>query len=329
MKVFYIGRFSPAFHSDIYIANAMEAFGWKVIRMDSSKLCRLEGRKEVTASVRSFKPKLTFVGVVKCVPPDFFSVVRTPGSRVVVWYGDQRGVPATDPIRRLASGSDLFLITNSGQLTYFKKLGAKRAAFWPLAADPEIFKPVDVSDDFRSIHACEVAFTGSEYDRKFSNSWQRSRVVYEVGEHFTTHVYGRNWKSRGKLIPMGSAMMHGCAKVLSCCDLALGINNYFDIRQYQSHRTWTNMACGCCLMNRYEPGLDEMFENHVHQVFWNTRPELIALCREYLRDDEKRNRVRMRARELILERHTFLHRIQLLDRILRHKSSGIKWDQRV
>jgi len=123
--------------------------------------------------------------------------------------------------------------------------------------------------------------------------------------------------------------MADCAKALSCAKLSLSMNNYFGIRQYQSHRIWTNMACGMCVMNRYEPGLEDIFEDHVNQVFWHTEEELLALIGEYLKYDDMRERVATVARQCILNGHTFDHRIRLLGKILKGKKSGIKWDQRV
>ena len=89
------------------------------------------------------------------------------------------------------------------------------------------------------------------------------------------------------------------------------------------------MACGMCVMNRYEPGLEDMFEDHVHQVFWHDDAELFVLIREYLKYADMRERVGKAAREFILNHHTFDHRIKLLGKFLKGKSSGIKWDQRL
>lgn len=328
MKVLYVGKFTPRHHSDIYIANAMERSGWKVARVDC---CKLRGRTKSTAlqMFNAVRPDILFAGKQSALDESFCNTVRARKVPIIVWYGDQRGTPAPGFAKTLARNSDWFLITNSGQLQYYKSIGARHVAFWPLATEPNIFRPMPVTAHDRSLYDTDVAFTGSNYGRKFPDSKRRTASIYNLARYMSVRTYGKKWKSRHNLIPMKPALLEKCAKVLSCARMAVGVNNYFGIRQYQSRRTWTNMSCGCCLLNHYEPGLEDIFQDHKHIVFWKTPDELVEVAKEYLKDAEKRCRIQMNARQFILENHTFDHRIALLKLFLKGKRSKIKWDQRI
>jgi spore maturation protein CgeB len=326
MKVLYLGKFSPRTHSDIYIAKAMEKFGWEVKPVNVNKAATTE---LVQSEYDSFSPDIVFCGKVRRIDWDFFKKVRQQGKKVVTWYGDQRGTPAPDWVNRLAQSSDWFLLTNSGQLDYFKKVGAKNAAFWPLASDVDIFKPRDIDAGGLKKYGADIIFVGGDYGGRFRHSMLRRNTVVGLSNVFKVRTYGEGWKSKGKIISMKKAMMEDCAKVLSASKLSLGMNNYVDIPHYQSHRTWTHMASGSCLMNYATPGIDSFFKDRVHQVFWTEFNQLVQLCSYYLKHDDEREKIQKAARQLIVEEHTFNHRIALLDKILKGERSGIRWDQRV
>jgi spore maturation protein CgeB len=82
-------------------------------------------------------------------------------------------------------------------------------------------------------------------------------------------------------------------------------------------------------MNYAVPGIEMFFKDHVHQVFWTELGQLIGQCRYYLANEKKRKKIQKNARALILEQHTFDHRVALLDKMLRDERSGISWDMRI
>ena len=328
MKVLYVGKFTPRHHSDIYIANAMERSGWNVIRVD----CCTLGKKTKSIALQilqTTKLHMLFTGKQRVLDESFYNVAKSKKIPVVIWFGDQRGTPSPTWVIKLARSADWFLPTNSGQLSYFKSVGAHNVAFWPLAAEPSIFKPMEVTKQDVSLYRTDVAFTGSNYGKRFPNSGDRLSLIRNLAKHVSVRTYGKGWENKYKLVSMAPALLEDCAKVLSCAKTSLGINNYFEVRQYQSHRTWTNMSCGSCFLNRYEPGLEDIFKDHEHLVFWRTPEELVAVANEYCTNKKRRKAIQLAARQFILSAHTFDHRIELLKLFLLRKRSGIVWDQRI
>lgn len=319
VRIFYVGRFEPRTHSDVYIARAMVRKGHEVFHYDDG-----HPPGPIEHYLRVFKPELIFLQTK--LKKTSIEKIHYPGAKIVAWWGDQRGIPSHTLARRVAPICDWFLITNSDpkQLQYYKGIGAKNVAFWPLAAQADIYKPTQSHPKFET----DIAFTGSVHPR-FPNGRERRNTIYELGKLFRVRTYGSRWGAKGKLIPMKPMYLEDLAVALSSAKLTVSMNNYVGIRQYQSHRTWTNMSCGCCVMNRYEPAMEEIFEDKKHVVFWRDLKELIELVKYYLSHEEERKAIGRAARELIVKNHTFAHRIDLLHYILAGKTSGLSWDRRL
>ena len=91
--------------------------------------------------------------------------------------------------------------------------------------------------------------------------------------------------------------------------IVLGLNEVNSSPLYFSNRTFLTLACGGFHLTHYVPGLETVFENGRHLVWYHDSAECIELIHQYLADPEARNRVAEAGRELAFERHQYYHRV--------------------
>jgi tetratricopeptide (TPR) repeat protein len=79
------------------------------------------------------------------------------------------------------------------------------------------------------------------------------------------------------------------------------------------------MASGSLLLTDAIPGsgLDELFEDRRHLVFYRTSDEMMALTEFYLQHDDEREQIARAGRQEVLEKHTYAHRVDsMIDTVL-------------
>ncbi len=312
MHVLYCGAWQPKHHSDLYIAQAMERYGWTVERATWANVARFQVSR---------RPDLLFLGK----PPveaskSIANLRRLHRCQVAMWYGDVRHqVPPN--VAALLPLTDLLLVPHTGMFDLLQAAGGQRIAFWPLSAPPHFNWHVPYSVD----HESDVAFLGSYYPQH-DGSAERLAMLKAVSSTYRTRVWGNGWTGLEVGEVCGPAMMGEAAKVIRSSKVMLGCQHYGDVALSQSQRTWNVLACGGFLMNRYVPDLEFLFHDRIDQVFWHTTDELVDLVRHYLSHETERKAIAAAGRHYFVHHHTYDHRIRSLACYLEGRSEGTPWE---
>jgi spore maturation protein CgeB len=80
---------------------------------------------------------------------------------------------------------------------------------------------------------------------------------------------------------------------------------WVDLEACFSNRVVNTLACGGFLILRYSPGLETVFLNHEHLVWYRTESELFSLVERYLNEPGERERIANRGRELVTASFTY------------------------
>jgi len=81
---------------------------------------------------------------------------------------------------------------------------------------------------------------------------------------------------------------------------------------YTSNRLYNILSsAGFALVNWF-PGIEKLFENKEHLVWFRSPEEAVELARYYLDNDDKRNAIREAGHRLYLEKHTGLARVNFM-----------------
>jgi spore maturation protein CgeB len=214
------------------------------------------------------------------------------------WYHD------ADP-----SEYDLVVANSEGGLDRVRELGARRAETVHWAADPEFFRPYDVPKEM------DVFFYG--YGDKFRREWMKtlvgepSRLLPDVD----FALGGRDFRG-----DIGSARIWGevptstIARAISAARVNLCITRRAHASVYASSscRLFELASTGAAIVaNPYE-GIERWFEPGAEVLVVSNTDDAVAAYRELLDEPARAEELGRRARERVLEEHTYRHRARRL-----------------
>ena len=218
------------------------------------------------------------------------------------WYHD------ADP-----SEYDLIVANSEGGLERLLELGARRAETVHWAADPEFFKPYEVEKEL------DVLFYG--YGDKFRREWMKamigepSRRLPEVDFALS----GRDFHGDiGAARMIEDAPMSTIARTISSARVNLCITRRAHASVYASSscRPFELAATGAAIVSNPYAGVERWFEPGSELLVVGDVDEALAAYRLLLDDPAQAEEMGRRARERVLDEHTYRHRARrLLDLI--------------
>ncbi|HKA14834.1 MAG TPA: glycosyltransferase [Myxococcota bacterium] len=271
------------------IARALERAGHSLCVIREAKRRQWVGRRLAerwaTASVRRFAPDFALIhardvsrrvlaGIAGRVP----TVMFTPDCWPSPIAPDQLG---------LAADVDLLCTVARGQVAEFERAGVARAAYLAEAHDPDLYYPVDTAEPaFRS----EVAFIG-KYARDSHLHATRGALIPAVAARFDLKLYGGGWRELGLAAARGDVYPEQYRAICRGAGIVLGCDWRYDVPWYFSNRTWFTLGARGFLLTNHVPGLEEIFENHRHLVWYRSVDECLALIEHYRARPEERARI--------------------------------------
>jgi glycosyltransferase involved in cell wall biosynthesis len=216
------------------------------------------------------------------------------------WYHD------ADP-----SEYDLLLSNSEGALDRLRALGAKRAeaVFW--GADPEFFAPHQVDKEL------DVFFYG--YGDKFRRDWVEA-MVGEASRRLPDTDFalgGRDFQGdTGAARLIGDVPFNTFSRVISSARVNLCITRRSHATVYASSscRPFELASSGAAIVSNPYDGIERWFEPGSELLVVNDAEEAVAAYRSLLDDPGQAEAMGRRARERVLDEHTYRHRArQILD----------------
>jgi len=204
---------------------------------------------------------------------------------------------------------DLVVSNSEGGLDRLRELGARRAesVFW--GADPDLFRPHDVEKEY------DVFFYG--YGDKFRREWieamvgQPSRRVPEVD--FV--LGGRDFRGdTGNARAFGDVAFNVFSRTISAARINLNITRrpHASVRASSTARPFELAASGAAIVSNPYEGVDRWFDPGSELVVVESADEALAAYRELLDDPGQAEELGRRARERVLDEHTYAHRARRL-----------------
>jgi spore maturation protein CgeB len=206
---------------------------------------------------------------------------------------------------------DAVLSNSEGGLERLRQLGARRAeaVFW--GADPELFAPRPVDKEL------DVFFYG--YGDKFRREWMRalvgepSRQLAEAGFALGGGDF-RGDTGRARLL--GDVPFNVFSYAISSARINLNITrrSHATVPASSTSRPFELAACGAAIVSNPVAGLETWFEPGRELLVVGSAEEATAAYRELLADPASAEELGARARERVLDEHTYAHRArQVLD----------------
>jgi glycosyltransferase involved in cell wall biosynthesis len=214
------------------------------------------------------------------------------------WYHD------ADP-----SEYDLLLSNSEGALPRLRELGAKRAEalFW--AADPDFFAPQPVDKD------ADVFFYG--YGDKFRREWMEAMVgaPSRALPDADFALGGRDFQGdTGNARLIGDVPFNAFAGAISAARINLCITRRSHATVYASStcRPFELASAGATIISNPYSGIERWFEPGSELLVVSTADEATEAYRALLADPAQAEELGRRARERVLDEHTYRHRARQL-----------------
>jgi spore maturation protein CgeB len=206
---------------------------------------------------------------------------------------------------------DLVVSNSEGGLDRLRELGARRAeaVFW--GADPEFFAPQPVDKEY------DVLFYG--YGDKFRRDWMRAMVGEPSREldGVDFALGGRDFQGDvGAARMIGDVPFNVFSRAISAARVNLCITRRSHASVYASSscRPFELAAAGAAIVANPYNGIERWFEPGSELIVAADGDEAVAAYRMLLDDPAQAEEMGRRARERVLDEHTYRHRArQVLD----------------
>lgn len=309
MKIIYLGVFSPHC-SDKYRVKGFEEAGYEVHALDFRACTRENGLKNTWKTVLNwldtFHPDIVFVNKGEVFKPIHIKTLklrcRLNGDKPkwLMFYGDHLLSLPTFLKKNAKSFDGILVETDDPEFCDpLLKAGARNVFYHHSATDLSVFRKLPQVKE-----TSDVAFFGNNYNTFPLSKKRREIIAALIHSDFKLKIYGASsWWGYSNGLRWGDDF----ARAASESKIIVGISTTSGMNKFASNRIWNSMACGMHLTYWFK-GIDEIFENHKHLVWFESVAEMLDLVNYYTRNDEKRLEIYKNGLEFIKNGHTYYHR---------------------
>lgn len=263
--------------------------------------------------VRAERPDIVIGLRLDGIEPEILGELRRRGMRLVLWYVDcyRPRVPAW--LRPRLEHVDLFLTTAKGMVPTYRAATTTPVEWLLEGAYLPAFPALSVSPAVRRVYGSDVAFIGSVLHPPVRDprlAGHRGRLLSRLSRRHRVTVWGPQRRPGGahalgiprcRLIRW-PAYHEELVKICRASGVVLGVNTVNSVDLYFSNRTFLTLAAGGFHLTHYVPGLETLFENHRHLVWFESDDECLDLCRHYLARPTARRRIAAAGRTWVRRR---------------------------
>jgi glycosyltransferase involved in cell wall biosynthesis len=204
---------------------------------------------------------------------------------------------------------DLVVSNSEGGLERLREMGARETAavFW--GADPDFFAPQPVEKEM------DVFFYG--YGDKFRREWVEAMVGVPSNRlpDVDFALGGRDFRADiGAARFVGDVPFNTFARAISAARINLCITrrSHATVHASSSCRPFELASAGAAIVSNPYDGLERWFEPGAELLIVNDADEAVAVYRDLLGDPAQAEEMGRRARERVLDEHTYRHRARQL-----------------
>jgi spore maturation protein CgeB len=200
---------------------------------------------------------------------------------------------------------DLVLSNSEGGIPRLLELGARRAEAVYWGADPEFFAPLQVEQEV------DVFFYG--YGDKFRREWiaamvgEPSRAAPEID----FALGGRDFQGDvGRARELGDVPFNVFARAISAARVNLNVTrrSHATVPGSSTCRPFELASAGAAVVSNPHAGIERWFEPGSELLVVEDAEQALTAYRELLDDPAQAEAMGARARERVLDEHTYAHR---------------------
>ena len=314
MKVLYVDALSAptalqntqGIHKSYARKHRMSVFDYRKIYLDytdteTNANAQRKMNQDLYKQAVEFKPHLIHLGKCEFILGDTIKrIKKTINTFVVHYYGDYNEEGPPEWVKDIGLYADYTLLCHKipKYIKEYKEHGVENIGYWQPGIDP---------DNYKHPGKCDIIIIGNNSDYR---RLLRRQILEALDEtKYNVHLYGKNWnqddykniKVKGYLT--AGSFFFACSYTKIILGDNNGINN---IPMYASwRRTFNSIATGKLHITSYTPGLEKIFTNKKHLVWFNSVPEMLKLIHYYMVHNKERITIGSTGRKEVLTKLTW------------------------
>lgn len=275
-----------------------------------------DGLSNLQLTTRVFIPELAFTLVGFKIPIQMVQWLKKQQIKTAVWFTEDPYF--MDRTQLLSQYYDFVFTIDSAALEFYKNNGHLYAYQFSLATEPQVFKPKQVEQKYRSdicivgypypnrIQLIQYLLQNTSYKIKVVGKWTNPLFRFRTNQNLVIH--------EGWVEPSVVASFYNGAKIV------LNTHRPFNLRQNQNkmgiigksinNRTFDVAACGSFQLIEFKEDLPTHFLDDDEIVSFSNNQELVQKLDYYMKYEEERQRIADNARKRVLKEHTFENRLE-------------------
>lgn len=267
--------------------------------------------QSVLARAIEMKPQLVFFMAQAPATPELLGELRRLGIISAMWFVEDGSRFAYG--EKMAHFYDVFFHIQRGE--YEEKLraaGARNVHYLPMAADPEVHKPLTLTADEKAKYGSAVSHLGAGYPNR--------RQAFQALLGYDFKLWGSDWEGADGLMEVvqedgrriGTEEM---VKVYNATKININLHSSMDLqpldtrRDFINPRTFEVAACGAFQLVDERDTLAEMFIPGVEIETFGSLEELIEKIDHFLEHPNHAAAIARAGRERVHAEHTYRHRM--------------------
>ena len=291
----------------------------KGLRVGTDRLDYLENSflqvvsQAVLAKVEAFAPDLVLAMAQAPLSRQALRRLRRDGVPTAMWFVEDHEVfPYWQAFAPLY---DLFAVIQKGDFPRkLAEAGQPSSLYLPMAADPSVHRPLELSPVERRRYGSELSFVGAGYPNR--------RLAFRQLSAYDLRIWGNDWEGESVLAPFlqrDGARIDTDEVVRIFNATAINLNLHSSVRpgvlvgdgDFVNPRTFELAACGAFQLTDRRGLMPELFAEGELGLF-SDMSEFLRAIEHYRAHPEERAEIAARGRRRVLAEHTYAHRMRTL-----------------
>ncbi len=266
----------------------------------------------ILARCEEFQPDIVINLAQAPVTTDCIERIKHYGVKTAYWFVED--FRFMEYWKQVAGSVDhFFTIQKDDFFEEMKQSGLDNYHYLPMAAYPQVHRPVDLSEEEKKYYGSEISFVGAGY-------YNRKHFFNGFIDH-DLKIWGTDWDMHSKLAGFiqrsGSRVdtdeivrIYNASRIninLHSSTYHKGVNPFGD---FVNPRTFEIMSCGGFQLVDRRSGLDGLFEEGEEVVIFNDQNDLRQKIQHYREHPEEAKRISEKGRNRVLRDHTYEKRMQ-------------------
>jgi predicted SAM-dependent methyltransferase len=265
------------------IPRAMDELGYDYILLEGM---RNMDYKILHKAILAYRPDYILLLLKETLPIlfDIAEDLKKIGTKTIFWFTD----PDTPWQMDLNGVLDYMFLSNTGQLEEYKKaFNIKNVYFMAQPCTPSIMRRCNLPEIY------DVGFTGALSKDKLHDT--RRKVVNDLSCKYNVAVRNN--------------MRNNVSEFYSQSKIVFGASD-FKYELYTSNRIFVAMSCQRAYLTNKFPGIERLFRNKEHLLWFENYSEVMDIVDYYLKHDSERNRIAENAARIAHAKHTYKERLK-------------------